>query len=129
MKNLPALYVTRIFIPCSQELASVVPVLCQLNSYQNHVSYLFKIQPNIIFPSISRFLRCYVSFMYSTNTLYAFLFSHTCYCPANLILLDLIILIIFGEECKLRSSLLCSFLNPALSPYRLDPDTVLGILF
>jgi hypothetical protein len=52
---------------------------------------------------------------FHTNTLYAFLLSTICATwPACLILLDLITLIMLGEEYKLWSSSLCSFLHPPL---------------
>jgi hypothetical protein len=52
-------------------------------------------------------------FGFSTKILYAFLFSHMrATCTAHLILLDLIIITILGEEYKLRSSSLCNFIEP-----------------
>jgi hypothetical protein len=44
--------------------------------------------------------------------LYVFLISHTCYEPSNLVLLDLITLIMYGEVYKFSSFSLCSLPQP-----------------
>jgi hypothetical protein len=53
---------------------------------------------------------------FPTNNTCAVLFPIRDTCPANLILLDLIVLITLGEEYRPRSSSLFSFLHPHVTP-------------
>jgi hypothetical protein len=55
----------------------------------------------------------FLSFRFPNHNLYAFVISYATY-PAQLILLDLLILIIYSEEYKLRSSSLHNFLQSHL---------------
>jgi hypothetical protein len=65
---------------------------------------------------------CLITSGSPTNNLYTFLFSPLrATCPAQLILLDFIILIIVAEKYQFRISSLCSFLHPPVTPSLFGP--------
>jgi hypothetical protein len=95
---------------------SPVPILSQIDPIHTTPSYLSKIHFNIVHPSTSWSPSGLLPSGYPTNILYAFLLSLVrAACPAHLILLHLITLIMLGEEYKLWNSSLCSFLHPPVT--------------
>ncbi|PNF35255.1 hypothetical protein B7P43_G04797 [Cryptotermes secundus] len=89
-----------------------------MNPVHTIPSYFSKARFNIILPPP---LRLVLSGLFPsgfpTIILHAFLLSPIrTACPAHLILLNLIILIILGEQHKLRGSSLCSFQQTLFSP-------------
>jgi hypothetical protein len=95
-------------IPNSQEISTC--------SYPEPPSHLSKIHLNIIHPPTSWSSSGLFPSGFPPNNLYAFLFSPIrATWPTDLILLDLIILIILGEEYRSQSSSLYNFLHSPLT--------------
>jgi hypothetical protein len=103
----------------ARPVQSVVPHAISLRSVLLLFFYLSLDLPNGLFPS-----ECPI------NILYAFFFStiHITF-YVHLIILDLITLITLGEECKLWSSSLCSFVQPAVASSLVGPIVLHSVVF
>jgi hypothetical protein len=118
LKNVPAFYGTQRSLPCSQD-PFIGPNPVSLRSILILYTHLRQCLPSGLFPS-----------GFPTKLLHALLLpTIRATCLAHLILRDLIVLSILGEEYKLWSSSLCSFLQSPITSSLVGPNIVLSTLF
>jgi len=118
-------------LPRSQQPATC-PCLQPDQSSSFPTSHFLQTRFNIIYPSTSWFTERFFPSRFPTKTLYAPLVPHPpvrATCPANLILLDLLTRIMFGEEYRSRSSSICNFLYSPTTSSLLHPNILLNTLF
>ena len=100
-------------------------ILTQLDPVHSLTSHFLKIHLNIILPSTPGSSKWSLSFMFPhQNSVYTSPLRATC--PSHLILLDLIIRTLLGDEYRSVSSSLCSFIHYAVTSSLLGPNILLS---
>ena len=113
----------------SHKCPPYVPILNQFDPVHTHTSHFLKIHRTIIHPSILGLPSGLFPSCFPTKTLYTLPLSPIrATWPANLILLDIIIPTILGEQCRSLSSSLCSFLHSPVTWSLLPPNILLNTL-